>query len=123
MKIISNKFINTLSIGMFCMGLMGATYSVNADDAMTTSMEKCYGVAKAGQNDCDAGTDPATCVKSVIDADPNYWIYVPAGLCNKLVGGTTSPGALPSMNTMPMTSPSATTTPSSSSAPSTSTKP
>lgn len=55
---------------------------VNAD---TPGMEKCYGVAKAGQNDCSDGT--TTCDKSVIDGDPNYFINVPTGLCNKLVGG------------------------------------
>ena len=88
MKIISNKFINTLSIGMFCMGLMGATYSVNADDAMTTSMEKCYGVAKAEKNDCSAKDGSNACAgHAKKDRDDNTWVYVPKGLCDKLAGG------------------------------------
>lgn len=67
-------------------------------------IEKCYGVAKAGQNDC--GSSSTACDKSVIDGDPNYWIYVPTGICNKLVGGmTTAGGGQSGVTTMPLTPP------------------
>jgi uncharacterized membrane protein len=117
----NNKFLNILAFGTLCVGLLGVTASIQAIDTIQTSpvtqgmpqtampsssqgMEKCFGVAKAGQNDCDAGMDPATCDKSVIDADPNYWIYVPQGLCNKLVGGMTTPGSSSNIiNTVPVT--------------------
>lgn len=51
-------------------------------------MEKCYGVAKAGQNDCAAGEGTTCQGTSTVDGQKNAWIYVPAGLCEKLVGGS-----------------------------------
>jgi uncharacterized membrane protein len=52
--------------------------------------EKCFGVAKAGKNDCAAnGHGCAAQAKS--DADKKEWISVPKGTCEKLVGGSTTP--------------------------------
>jgi len=52
--------------------------------------EKCYGIAKAGQNDC--GTAKHTCAgKSKKDNAPDEWKYVAKGTCEKL-GGSTNPG-------------------------------
>lgn len=49
-------------------------------------MEKCYGIAKAGRNDC--GTASHNCSgEAKKDGDPKEWILVPTGLCNKIVGG------------------------------------
>ena len=48
--------------------------------------EKCYGIAKAGKNDCE--TASSSCAgTSKRDAQGDAWIYVPAGSCNKIVGG------------------------------------
>ena len=52
--------------------------------------EKCYGVAKGGQNDCFT-TVNACGGTAKADNDPQAWVYVPAGLCKKLVGGSTAP--------------------------------
>ncbi|MGH8658541.1 MAG: BufA1 family periplasmic bufferin-type metallophore [Gammaproteobacteria bacterium] len=52
--------------------------------------EKCYGVAKAGKNDCQ--TAASACAGSAKqDADPTAFIYVPAGTCDKIAGGSLSP--------------------------------
>jgi uncharacterized membrane protein len=52
--------------------------------------EKCYGIAKAGQNDC--GTAKHTCAgKSTKSNAPDEWKYVAKGTCAQL-GGSTSPG-------------------------------
>ena len=51
-------------------------------------MEKCYGVAKAGQNDCAAGEGTTCQGTSTVDGQKNAWILVPTGLCEKLVGGS-----------------------------------
>ena len=52
--------------------------------------EKCYGIAKAGQNDC--GTATHTCAgKATRDNAPDEWKYVPQGTCQQL-GGSTRPG-------------------------------
>jgi uncharacterized membrane protein len=48
--------------------------------------EKCFGVAKAGQNDCQ--TANSSCAgTSKRDRQADAWIYVPAGTCAKVVGG------------------------------------
>ena len=50
--------------------------------------EKCYGVAKAGKNDCQ--TANSSCAgTSKKDSQGDAWIYVPAGTCDRLVGGST----------------------------------
>lgn len=48
--------------------------------------EKCQGIAKAGMNDC--GANGHGCAgQAAVDADPNEWIFVPEGTCEKIVGG------------------------------------
>ena len=56
-----------------------------ADDAAT---EKCYGVAKAGKNDC-AANGHACAGQSKTNSDKKEWVKVPAGTCDKIVGGST----------------------------------
>lgn len=57
------------------------------------SMEQCYGIAKAGMNDCGSKTGGNSCSgQSKTDGDPNEWILVPKGTCNKIVNGSTTPG-------------------------------
>lgn len=50
--------------------------------------EKCYGVALKGMNDCKAGPGTTCQGTSTADGQKNAWIVVPAGLCEKLVGGS-----------------------------------
>ena len=52
--------------------------------------EKCYGVAKAGQNDC--GTDKHACagLGAKVDKDPMEWKYVAKGSCDGM-GGKMAP--------------------------------
>jgi uncharacterized membrane protein len=55
--------------------------------------EKCYGIAKAGNNDC-ASTGSNSCGgTSKLNSDPKAWIYVPAGYCERIVGGSLKPKA------------------------------
>jgi uncharacterized membrane protein len=52
--------------------------------------EKCYGVAKAGHNDC--GTAKHACgTLAAADNDPAEWKYVPKGTCEKAGGSTAAP--------------------------------
>jgi len=53
--------------------------------------EKCYGLAKAGKNDCAAAGTHSCAGSSKIDSDPNSWIYVPAGYCERIVNGSLTP--------------------------------
>ena len=52
--------------------------------------EKCYGVAKAGKNDC-AANGHSCAGQSKMDNDPTEWKYVPKGECEKM-GGKTDAG-------------------------------
>ena len=68
---------------------LGAAPASGAEDK--SPKEKCYGIAKAGQNDC--GTARHTCAgKATRDNAPDEWKYVAKGTCEKL-GGKSSPGA------------------------------
>jgi uncharacterized membrane protein len=52
--------------------------------------EKCYGVAKAGQNEC--GTATHGCAgQAAVDKDPAEWRSVPKGSCEKSGGKLTPP--------------------------------
>lgn len=53
----------------------------------TFKAEKCYGIAKAGQNDCASTGNHSCAGLSKVDSDPASWIYVPAGYCARIVGG------------------------------------
>jgi len=53
--------------------------------------EKCYGLAKAGQNDCASTGNHSCAGTSKVNADPNSWIFVPVGYCDRIVGGSLKP--------------------------------
>ena len=54
--------------------------------------EKCYGVAKAGQNDCGIKSQGTSCAgQAKTDGIHDAWIYLPKGACDKIVGGSTTP--------------------------------
>ena len=54
--------------------------------------EKCYGVSRAGKNDCQTPT--SSCAgTSKKDAEARAFLLVPKGTCEKLVGGSVSPKA------------------------------
>ncbi|WP_426208315.1 DUF2282 domain-containing protein [Massilia sp. TWP1-3-3] len=56
--------------------------------AKKSSQEKCYGVAKAGQNDCSSADGSHSCAgQATVDKDKNEWKHVAKGTCVK-VGGT-----------------------------------
>ena len=64
-----------------------ATMAVSAqaagmDKDMNQKMEKCYGVALKGHNDCKAAYPGATCAgTSKVDYDGKSFKMVPAGTC------------------------------------------
>ncbi|KUO49367.1 MAG: hypothetical protein APF78_02080 [Sphingomonadales bacterium BRH_c3] len=49
--------------------------------AQKQPMEKCYGVAKAGKNDCAAGPGTSCAGTSTRDYQGNAWKMVPKGSC------------------------------------------
>jgi uncharacterized membrane protein len=68
----------------------GAVHAEDAAEGAKPEKEKCYGVAKAGKNDCASKDGANSCAgSSTTDGSKNDWVYLPAGICDKLVNGTT----------------------------------
>jgi uncharacterized membrane protein len=57
------------------------------------SAEKCYGIAKAGKNDCASTGNNSCAGTSRLDADPRAWVFVPEGYCERIVAGSLAPKA------------------------------
>jgi len=53
--------------------------------------ERCYGIARAGQNDC-ASTGNNDCAGTSAKAnDLRAWIYLPEGYCDRIQGASKTP--------------------------------
>ena len=70
-------------------GSLLAAGTAFAGDA-PASGDKCYGVAKAGQNDC-AANGHSCAGQAKKDNDPNEWKHMPKDQCEKMGGKTTPP--------------------------------
>jgi uncharacterized membrane protein len=63
-------------------GAMAGSASAVAD---MPGMEQCAGIVKAGKNDC--ATSKNACHGHVTtDANPEAWVYLPTGTCERFVG-------------------------------------
>jgi uncharacterized membrane protein len=70
-------------------GALSFTAGAIADSLDHTRDEKCAGVIKAGKNDC--ATSKNQCHGHVtVDRDPEAWVYVPKGTCEKIAGARIS---------------------------------
>ena len=67
-------------------GLVAIGMSAVATNVSAAEMEKCFGVAKAGSNDCQTATS-ACAGTSKRDGQADAWMLVPAGICERLTGG------------------------------------
>lgn len=90
-KVILNSALTTV----FILGIAGLSQAAFAKDAQTNATAKtqrCYGVNVVHMNDCS--TPSHSCAGQADKArDPNSWVLVPAGLCQKIDGGKTAPAA------------------------------
>jgi len=60
-----------------------------ASAADAPAKEKCYGVAKAGQNDCANLSGSHTCAgQAKVDKGVDEWVYLRAGTCKQMGGMT-----------------------------------
>jgi uncharacterized membrane protein len=84
-----NALLRSALAGVLALALVPEVHA-QAQGQGKGEKEKCYGIAKAGQNDC--GTAKHTCAgKSTKSNAPDEWKYVAKGTCAQL-GGTTNPG-------------------------------
>ncbi len=63
------------------------TASANPSAEAKAEKEKCYGIVKAGQNDCATASGSHSCSgQAKKDNDPAEWKYVAKGSCVKAGG-------------------------------------
>jgi uncharacterized membrane protein len=80
------KIAIAAAVGSFL--TVGIASVASAADA--AAAPKCYGVAKAGKNDC-AGNGHSCAGQAKKDNDPNEWKHVPKDECEKMGGKTEAP--------------------------------
>jgi len=86
----SKTLVNSALASVFALGLVAIASQATA--AEEKSAEKCYGIVKAGKNDCQ--TNAHACAgQASKDGQGDSWIYVPKGSCEKIVGGSLKPTA------------------------------
>ncbi|NRR30967.1 DUF2282 domain-containing protein [Oxalobacteraceae bacterium] len=63
-----------------------------ASASAAAEKEKCFGIAKAGQNDCAAANGAHSCAgQAKADNGAAEWKYVAKGTCEKAGGKTAAP--------------------------------
>jgi uncharacterized membrane protein len=87
MKHPMNVLLSSAIAGLIAAGALGATAATAAEK---DKPEKCYGISKAGKNDCQTATS-ACAGTSKKDGAGDAWLYVPKGTCEKIVGGSLAP--------------------------------
>jgi uncharacterized membrane protein len=77
-----SKTISGLAVASAFAAAIGVAAS--APPANAEDQEKCFGVAKAGENDCAAGPGTTCAGTSKIDYQGNSWKLVPKGTCETM---------------------------------------
>lgn len=70
-----------------CNKIVGAKVVGTEKSQDIKKTEKCTGIVKAGMNDC-AANGHSCAGKASKNSDPNEWVYVPEGSCQKIVGAS-----------------------------------
>jgi uncharacterized membrane protein len=79
--------IRSAMTSLFAVGL--TSFGAQAVAAEKAAVEKCYGIAKAGKNDCAVkGSSHACAGQSMKDGAADAFVLVPKGTCDKIVGGS-----------------------------------
>lgn len=73
--------LSAIALAALSSGAVLAQDTMADQKAKSMEKEKCYGVAKAGQNDCAAGPGTSCAGTSKVDYQGNAWKYVPKGSC------------------------------------------
>lgn len=74
------------------LGAALAAAGIAAHAGEEAAMEKCYGIALKGKNDCKAGPGTSCAGTSTRDYQGNAWKMVPKGSCEKTPSPTSPTG-------------------------------
>lgn len=85
---IKSKFVRYSIVAAAFVTLAGTSATMAATNGTANQdTEKCYGIVKTGMNDCATAT--ASCAGSATkDGQTDAFVFVPKGLCDKIVGGS-----------------------------------
>ena len=86
----SSTTLQAAVAGLFALGFAASASAQTAPPAGDT--ETCFGVAKAGQNDC-ATAKHACATMAKVDKDATDYKYVAKGTCVNIGGNTVAPKA------------------------------
>jgi uncharacterized membrane protein len=91
---IANTLVVGSALGVVLVAVQQTTHVLpGSKRVFTLDRERCYGVARAGKNDC--GTASHACAgQAPRDAKRDEWLMLPAGTCMKIAGGQGKPGPL-----------------------------
>lgn len=87
----NHRIANTLVLSGTLLAALAAVHRYThalpgSDKPFALQRERCYGIARAGHNDC--GTARHSCAgQASRDASDEEWLSVPAGTCLKLASG------------------------------------
>lgn len=78
------------ALATVCAASVGTASAATA--SASAEKEKCFGIAKAGQNDCASANGSHSCAgQSKTDNGAAEWKYVAKGTCEKAGGKTAAP--------------------------------
>jgi uncharacterized membrane protein len=90
--VMNNRQIVSAAIGSLLVLGLSANPAFAADKV---KMEKCFGIAKAGHNDCSSNKSAHACAgQATRDNDPMDFVAVPKGTCDKIAGGHLMTGSM-----------------------------
>jgi len=96
-----NSTRRTFNAAMLATAVAAAVSTIaisSATTASAASKEKCFGVAKAGANDCAAGAGTTCAGTSTVDYQGNAWKYVEKGTCISMTLPGDRKGSLESLD-------------------------
>lgn len=79
----SKTFVSSTLAAVVALGMVGTSEAAEKK----ADGEKCYGVVKAGKNDCKTLSN-ACAGHSMKDAQQDAFLVVPKGTCERIVGGS-----------------------------------
>ena len=87
----NTRYVITAAIAaLTSSGIFASNTAQAAGAVVCAEQERCYGIARAGKNDC--ATSSSGCSGSAKqDNQKDAWVYVPKGMCQKVAGGTPTP--------------------------------
>jgi uncharacterized membrane protein len=83
------QIVRTALAGLLAVGMSAAALAQTPK-----GMEPCFGIAKAGKNDCGSNKTAHSCAgQSKVDNDPNDFKFVKTGTCQQM-GGKLKPAKM-----------------------------